>query len=341
MHKVIKAILLTISFVVLFSSCNRNENAYITETQIKMDTVCTIKIYDNLDKENLKNAFKIIQDIDEKFSNYNENSEISKINQNAGVASIKVDKDIKEVLEVSTKYGEMSNGILDITINPLSKLWKDSESNLIVPEDYQIKETLNFIDYRNILINENEVMIPSGYSLDLGAIVKGYAADKVKEYLISKNVNSALINLGGNILAIGENINDKEFKIGIKKPFTSESEIIGKVNINDESVVTSGIYERYITINDTIYHHILNPFTGYPADNELESVTIVSNKSIDGDALSTFIFIEGLEGGFGIVENMDNVEAIFVTKDKKIYITSGMKQKFEVTKSEYELLEKN
>jgi len=161
-------------------------------------------------------------------------------------------------------------------------------------------------------------------SLDLGGIAKGYAADKIAEFLIENNINKALISLGGNIFALGSNEIDEPWKVGIKNPFSDESEIIGYVKVTNKSVVTSGIYERYFIEDNKRYHHILNPFTGYPYENDIFGVTIISDKSVDGDALSTIAFSYGIKKGLDFINSMENVEAIFISKNKEIFITDTL-----------------
>jgi thiamine biosynthesis lipoprotein len=152
-------------------------------------------------------------------------------------------------------------------------------------------------------------------------------------------VKSAIIDLGGNVFALGNRPDGKLWKIGIQDPFEQRGQIIGSIEVKDKSIVTSGIYERFIEKDGKKYHHILNPFNGYPFDNELAGVTIVSDKSIDGDALSTTVFSKGLKGGMEFIEKIQGTEAIFVTKDKEVYITSGLKNNFKITKEEFKIID--
>jgi thiamine biosynthesis lipoprotein len=155
--------------------------------------------------------------------------------------------------------------------------------------------------------------------IDLGGIAKGYIADRLKEYLVGEGVTGGIIDLGGNILCIGGKTEQEDFKIGIRQPFADRNETIASVSIRDKSVVSSGVYERYIQTEDgKIYHHILDPRTGYSYENGLLGVTIISDKSVDGDGLSTTVFALGLEDGMKLVESLDGVEAAFVTEDEKV-----------------------
>lgn len=165
-----------------------------------------------------------------------------------------------------------------------------------------------------------------GMGLDLGAIAKGYIADRIKDYLLEQGVKSATINLGGNVLCVGEKPEGTPFKIGIQKPFSDRSETIAVMNISDKSVVSSGIYERYFEKDGKIYHHILNPATGYPYDNHLVSVTIISDKSVDGDGLSTSCFALGLDKGMELINSLPDVQAVFITDDYELHYSDGFEE---------------
>lgn len=171
--------------------------------------------------------------------------------------------------------------------------------------------------------------------MDLGAIAKGYAADEVAAILKKHGVKHAIINLGGNVLAIGGNVNGEPFKIGVQNPLNPRGDYMGILNIEDKTVVTSGIYEKYLEKDGKRYHHILEPKTGYPADNSIVGISIITDKSIDGDGLSTSVFLLGLDKGMELIESLDNVEAIFITTDKKVYISKGLKDNFILTNMEY------
>lgn len=182
-------------------------------------------------------------------------------------------------------------------------------------------------------IQEHKVLfMEEGMSIELGAIAKGYIADKIKAYLIEQGVGSATINLGGNMLCVGTKPSGAPFRIGIQKPFADHSQVVGIVDIDDLSVVSSGIYERYITVDGKQYHHILNPATGYPYENGLVSVTIISPKSVDGDALSTSCFCLGLEDGMKLVESQPDCYGIFITSDGELHYSQGLEERFKIEK---------
>ena len=163
---------------------------------------------------------------------------------------------------------------------------------------------------------------------------------KYTKYLKEEKLESALINLGGNIYVLGNKENNQPFSIGIQDPTKPRGNSIGNIKVSNKSVVTSGIYERYLEKNNKIYHHMLDPHTGYPFDNSLSSVTIISDKSIICDALSTTTFGLGVEKGLKLVESLDGVDAIFITKDKKIYLSNNLKNKFNLTDNKFTIVNK-
>jgi len=177
----------------------------------------------------------------------------------------------------------------------------------------------------------NSVTLDSGMMLDLGGIAKGFAADKAVEIYAQYGVTSALLNLGGNIYAYGQKQDGSDFRIGLRDPFGGEGEYAAVVSVHDTSVVTSGVYERYFESNGQTYHHLFDPKTGYPCDNSLQSVTIICTSSTQADALSTALFVMGTEDGMKLAEQLDGVEAVFITDDHQIYVTSGLAESIEIT----------
>ena len=242
-----------------------------------------------------------------------------------GAIRIPVSKQMSELLQKGLEYSRLSDGCFDFTIDPVSRLWDFSSGEGTVPEKAEIRENLSYIDYRKVQLVDGciEFAMP-GMGIDLGGIAKGYIADEMKEYLVAEGVTSGMINLGGNVLCIGQKSDKEPFHIGIQQPFADRNETIAAINANDVSVVSSGIYERYIqTEEGKQYHHILNPKTGYSYNNHLIGVTIVSDKSVDGDGLSTVTFALGLEQGMELVDSLENVEAVFITEDEKLHYSKG------------------
>ena len=225
----------------------------------------------------------------------------------------------------------MSNGAFDITIGSVSRLWDFTAESPKVPDSRHIAEALTHVDYTRVSVSDNgdgtySISKPDDVILDLGAVAKGYIADKIKDFLEENGVKRAIINLGGNVLCIGKKTNTDNFGIGVRKPFAANNEVLVALSVDDSSVVSSGNYERYFYADDgTFYHHILNPATGYSYDNDLSDVTILSNDSLTGDCLSTTCFCLGLDDGMKLIESLDGIEAVFVTNEGEIHYSSGAK----------------
>ena len=314
--RILCAILLCTLFL---CGCTANKDP-ISKTAIYFDTVITIKVYDTQDTEILEQCFAYCNEFEQLISRTIETSEISKINNSNG-NPVEVSDMTIELLEQGIYYSELTNGAFDISIAPLSELWDFKNNSGEIPAETAIDEAVSHVSYENILIEGNTVtLLDPDMAIDLGAIAKGYMADQLKDYLLSEGVESALIDLGGNILAVGSKPDDSNFTIGIKKPF-QDGEMISTESLRDISIVTSGCYERYFEVDDTIYHHILNTETGYPCNNGLYSVTIFSDKSVDGDALSTSCFALGLEEAQKLIKSLDNIDALFVTNEYEIIDT--------------------
>lgn len=315
-----KLILFCIAMVFL-SGCSMTTNEPLSKTGFHFDTVITITLYDSKDKELLNTCFDFCKDFENMVSRTIPSSDISRINTAAG-SSVEVSNTTIELLKKGIEFGELTDSAFDITIAPLMELWDIKNNPGNIPSETDITEALSHVNYKNIVIEENTVTLTDSLAaIDLGGIAKGYMADKLKEYLLSEGVTSAIINLGGNILTIGEKPDGTSFNIGIQKPFDKQNATMTSVSVKDSSVVTSGSYERYFQVDDTIYHHILDTDTGYPCDNGLLSITILSEESVDGDALSTACFVLGLEEGKKLIESLENIDAIFVTEEYKIIDT--------------------
>ncbi|MNZ75310.1 Thiamine biosynthesis lipoprotein ApbE precursor [compost metagenome] len=229
--------------------------------------------------------------------------------------------------------------MFDPAIGNLVSLWNIGHEGAHVPESEEIDEAIKFCDYRKIELNEanQEIYLQEkGMSIDLGSIGKGYAADKIYEYLADQGFNSAIIDLGGNVYAMGQKPGNQKWNIGIQDPDQDRGNSIGSIKVEDKTIVTSGIYERFFIEDGKLYQHILDPRTGYPVDNDISSVTIVTNSSTNADALSTTLFVLGIEDGLKFIENTEDTEALFISKDKKLYASSGFKEMLNKTNDNYE-----
>ncbi|WP_352418200.1 FAD:protein FMN transferase [Proteiniborus sp.] len=322
-----------------YKDMNQSENSLTKEkTGFLLGTVVQIKLLEPQPEDFFNEAFSLIQSIENKMSINIENSEVSKINKNAGKSYVKVSPETYFVIEKGKYYSSLSNGFFDISIGPLVKLWGIGSKDANVPRQSEIDKVLRKIDYNHILLNESDRSVKlaeEGMVIDLGGIAKGYAADVIADYLKSKNINNAIIDLGGNVLALGGKSQNDKWNIGIQNPFQERNKHIGILNVKDKTIVTSGVYERYFIETGKRYHHILDPFTGYPVKNSLMSVTIVADKSIDADGLSTTVFALGTEKGMELIEKLDGIDAILVDKDKNVYVTKSLKESFKITNDEF------
>ncbi|MDO4312739.1 MAG: FAD:protein FMN transferase [Eubacteriales bacterium] len=310
---------LTAAAVLCTAGCSGFSRKPLTYTGVALDTVISIQIYDSHDESLIEQCQAMCEEYEAKFSRTIESSEVSQINA-AGGAPVEVSKDTVTLIKKGIYYGDLSNGAFDITIGAVSSLWDFKAEDPSPPSPEAIAEAVKHVNYRKIQIDGNTVRLLDGAAkLDLGAIAKGYIADRLKEYLKEEGVRHALINLGGNVLAVGDKLGGSPFNIGIQKPFDTDGEPITSVSLDNQSVVTSGTYQRYFEKGGILYHHILSSSTGNPCNNGLNSVTIITNSSLTADALSTTCFLLGPDEGMKLVNQLDNVDAVFINTDNEIF----------------------
>lgn len=290
----------------------KNLNIRLLGTNIK------IRILHNDPDIILDKCKQMLEDYNERFSIYNQDSELMNINSSAGHNEVKVKDDLFDLIKMGIAHSK-SNDNLNISIGPLVKLWNIGFEDAIVPNKEDIKQKLKVTDINKIKINtdENSIFLEKeGMEIDLGALAKGYIADRIKEYLISEDVLSALIDLGGNIVTIGLNLDshDLNWKIGLQDPQDTRGNHLMTLELNDLSIVTSGIYERKLSVESTDYHHIISPKTGYPVDSDMLSLSIISERSVVGEIWTSRLF--GMD--FSYIEETcqkeANIEAIAVYK---------------------------
>ncbi len=332
------ALLLFVGAVIFFYSRyaftgSRADAKAISITDYKLNTYVTVTIYDSANESLLNECMALCDKYELLFSRTNPESELYQLNHGMLPQSTDgyyiVSEELFEVIEIGKKYSDLSDDAFCIAMEPLTSLWNFTDGSDIIPSQEKLDAVLPVLNSNDVLLRSpNEIAFANeGMGIDLGAIAKGYIADKIKEYLISQNVNSALIYLGGNVLCIG----GKEtgpFKIGIEKPFDADGTPAAVVSVSDVSVVTSGTYERYFEKDGNFYHHILDKYTGYPIENELVAVTIITPVSTDADALSTTCFSLGLEKGMKLLESLDYTDGFFITKDGKYHYTDGFIEKY-------------
>lgn len=332
MKKRFSLIICSMLFVIL-AGCTSGKTMPISQTGFYFDTVITITLYDSSDETLLDSCFELADYYEQIFSKTVAGSDVYCINNSNGMPT-EVSHETIRLLSVALQYSELTNGIVDPTIGGVSALWDfhkqdsgcdsdaDSDTLQTPPDSSLITNALSHVDYTNIKIEDNTVTLTDPYTnIDLGFIAKGYIADRIKDFLISEGISSAIINLGGNVLTIGSKPDSSAFNIGIQEPFAETGTAITVVPSTDCSVVTSGIYERYFNYDNKLYHHILNTETGYPVETDLFGVTIISDNSVDGDALSTACLALGYKPALELIDSLEGVEALFITSDGEIHTT--------------------
>ena len=298
-----------------------------TYTDTLFDAVVNVLFYDVGDDFVLKGCEELCKKYDAMFSRTAEDSEISRIN-NAGGAPVEVSEETITLIEKGIYYSEMSNGAFDITIGSISSLWDFKAESPSIPDAAAIADAVSHVNYKNIMIQDNTVRLLDPYAkLDVGAVAKGYIADRLRDYLEEEGIDHAMIDLGGNIIAMGSKLDGSDYNIGIQKPFDENGTPITSVKLSDKSIVTSGVYQRYFEQDGKIYHHILDPATGYPCENNLYSVTIITDSSLTADALSTTCFLLGYEKGMNLINQLNNVDAVFITNDNQIHYSKNFQHK--------------
>ncbi len=310
-------VMIACSVLAGLSGCAEKPAAY-SQTGFYFNTVISVTLYYRSQADLLEQCFVMAQQYEDLFSRTVEGSDVYRINHSNGTP-VAVSDDTLRLLEKAIEYAELSGGAVDPSIGTVSRLWdfsKNTEKK--VPEEAVLTEAVSHVDYRGIVIDRHSqsvTMADPDAEIDLGFVAKGYVADRMKEFLVANQVTSAVINLGGNVVAVGSKPDGAPFNIGIQEPFSAVGTAALTVPLTDRSVVSAGNYERYFIKDDIIYHHILDTATGYPVDNDLLSVTIISPASVDGDALSTLVFVLGLEKGRQLIEGYPDVSAVFITKD--------------------------
>lgn len=322
LHKCITAIILL--FILCFSGCSF-DSKYDAEF-FAMDTVMTITAYGSNSTAAVSSAENEINRLDALLSVKNKNSEVYKLNADK---SVKASDDMLALLNCASEAYDLTNGAFDITTEPLTKAWgfySDLENR--VPSQKEIEKALRLVGFDNIKTNKNVITLDGGATVDFGGIAKGYASAKAAKIIENNGVSSALISLGGNVRAVGSRPDGSDWSVAIVNP-DDTSRRAGVLRLSDKAVVTSGGYQRNFEENGKIYHHIIDPRTGYPAQSGLKSVTVVSQDDCLADAMSTALFVLGLEESSKIcLENSDTFGAVFITDKNKIYVTDNLKNCF-------------
>lgn len=312
---------------------NVAEDTRFDDTFLAMDTVMTVSAFGPKGEEGIAAAREKIEALDALLSTGSETSEVSRLNAEGGG---KLSSDTLALAEESLRLYEETEGAFDISIYPVMKLWgfnrldELKEDDVDIPTDEELEETLKLVDAGQLTLDaENETLTYgiSGMEVDFGGITKGYASDSVINMLREMGVTHAMLNLGGNVQTLGTKPDGSKWRIGIQYPDLGSSDIVGVVSVSDKAVITSGDYER--TIPGTEYHHIIDPATGWPVENGLRSVTIVSKDGMLADGLSTSLFVMGMEKATEYWRShSDTFDVIFLTEDLTLHVTEGLTEEF-------------
>ncbi|MDF2883908.1 MAG: ApbE family lipoprotein [Clostridiaceae bacterium] len=317
-----------------------NDETPFTKEFYCLGTINRLTAYGENAETAVEEGEQRLAEIDDKMSVFKDYSQLSRVNRSAGKNYEKVSEDTYFVIKSAIEYCEILKGTFDPTIKPIVKLWNIGKENFRIPQQSEIYNALKLVNYKDILFDHENCSIKlknENQNVDAGGIAKGYAADEVKRIFKRNEIKRGLIDLGGNIFALGGKTDESPWSIGVQNPFSKRGDYIGIILVTNKSLVTSGNYERHTIANGKNYHHIIDPRTGYPSESGLVSVTIISNLSIDGDGFSTGIFILGLEKGMEIIESTYGIDGIFITEKKEIYVSSGIKDEFILTNENFSL----
>ena len=326
--------------MLVFTACAPAAQSEIARTDFVLGTVCSIRLINGGTTKTTDEIFQRLRQIEDRMSANKDGTEIAAVNAAAGKEAVHVSEDTFFVISKALAYAKLTNGAFDPTVGPLVKLWNIGTDYARVPQKSEIASALKLIDYRNVELdpkNQTVRLLLPGMKLDLGAIAKGYSADEVAKILEKHKVKAAVVDLGGNVLVYGKKKDGSQWRVGVQDPRSERGEYIGLVTGGTMTVVTSGVYERFFIQDGKRYHHILDTKTGYPVDNGLISVSIITESSIDADALSTSLFALGLEKGMKLVESLPDVHAIFIDANSKVYLSPGTNKIFTMTSSAYTL----
>ena len=310
--------------LLIFAGCNAGLS--VTRTEINLlGTFVTVRI-DGMSEKSadraLDAAFKRLNEIEQIASAKKADSELSYVNNNAYEQSVTVSEELFFLLENGLYYSRLTNGGFDITLGSIVELWGIGTNNARVPDLSEIAEAVENSGFEFLLLDKAELSVrflKPGLKIDLGAIAKGYAADEMKRVLIEHNVKNALLNLGGDIITIGDN-NGKGWLIGLSDPFNPDTgKYCARLRIFNQTIVTSGNYERYFIHENTRYHHIFDRNTGFPAENRLVSATIISDVSMSADALSTALFVNP-----ALISEFPEIKYILIDSDMNFTYSEGL-----------------
>lgn len=291
----------------------------LSQSAVLLDTTCKITLYDG-DEALLDTCFARIAADEQRWSKTITTNEVSRLNCDGAAA---VSEDTAALLTEALTYSTLSNGAFDITAAPLTALWEKAEAQNALPTATALTATLACVGYTHLTVDGTTATLTGGAQIDLGAIAKGAIADRAAAYLRENGCTSALVDLGGNIVAVGSKTGGEPFTVGIADPHDPDA-LLMTVKAADLAVVTSGSYERGYTIGDKRYSHILDPHTGQPVENDLASVTILCPSATKADALATACFVMGYDRAATLIAAESDTDAVFAMADGRVIATEGV-----------------
>lgn len=345
----VHCLLFTAYCFLILSGCTQKDQMY-KESRILMDTFCSITVVASsraAAMEAIEAGFGEIHKLETLLNYFSPESELSSVNAASGVNAVKVSGETLEIVKKAMNIAMASGGAFDPTIAPVIKLWKFSKnpSDSAVPPADEVERALELAGYRKVRINNtaSEIFLEEkGMEMDLGGIAKGYAADKAVLAIKSYGIQSALVAIAGDIRGFGVNTSGQPWRVGIQNPRPEPGsekpweDIFASIQLKDSAISTSGDYQRFFIRDGKRYHHILDPETGFPAESDLISATVIAPEGYMADGLSTAVFILGAEKGIELLESK-GLGGVLVNAEKKMYLTNNLRDKIDVLRDEYRI----
>ena len=336
--KMTRCTLVVCMIIIVFAGCQQSDDRqYFTD--FSLGTVITITLYSgnrNANAQLAEHLFAYARDAEVQMSTSEEDyddSELLRVNNAAGIHPSVVSPRTFAVVAEGIRLSQLTNGDFEVAIWPLTRLWNFARlsDTQELPIPHHIHNAIPLLKHTDIVLDNTASTIfltRKGMGIDVGGIAKGWVGDYFRSYLQDNGVDAALIDIGGNIITVGTREDGEQWKIGIQDPHAEQGTIAGVLSLEGGTVVTSGNYERYVDIDGVRYHHIIDPRSGFPVDNGLSSVTVVTQNSAYADALSTALYVQGVEKGYEFVNSLADTEAIFITSDNQIILTPALRDSF-------------
>jgi FAD:protein FMN transferase len=326
-------ILLLSAAIMLLISCSKPDSAPLYQSsRVAMGTFVEVKIPERNEKaqaaaEAIFDELKRIEDL----ASFHKTSELSRINSASGTVPIEADPELLQLIGKGLRVAEETQGAFDPTVGSLTRIWQFSGGEPRLPDSAEIAQALKRVGWDKVKLDlaANTIAFSEpNMALDLGGIAKGYALDRSSELIKKLGIKSALVNIGGDILVVGERSPGKPWRIGVQDP-RDQANVLAVASLKDRVIVTSGDYQRFFINDGSRYHHILSPRTGYPASG-MQSVTLVAPRGITGEPLAVAAFVMGMDRGLKYIESMQDVQAFLIDRDGKVHTSAGAASVFEV-----------